>query len=309
MKTNITQLVTLLLAINGFCVLVDNSLLKRHKEKIYYSFINLFSFLDDTKIPKLHQQLALKITRSIEKLKIWNSQRYGFVIFAITASAVLTIIAYVIGYNLDSSNQQYVEVTRSIYDSGLIAVYFLIAILFNAVFDLASVTITKFHLKKMSTSNYLKFIIIACVDLILALSISIILLNLTFYFSLTLDSYRLNVAANYPHIIDVTAFHLNSIISLLKFDISEVFFLGDIWIPYTYVTYSLTTFIPTIILIIILLTLYLTKVVDVISRGSILLYLERTTEEKIESFKPFTLLGLMLSTTVLVMKVYIEFIK
>jgi hypothetical protein len=299
------KIVVSLTLINAVCILIDNWMLKRHKKALHGTFLVFFKFLRKTNIPNLHKGFAKFIISTSNKLRLKNNNTLGFVVFSIVLSILLTITAYNIGALLDSNNPAYVSGMKVINSTQLFYVYFTLAITVNCVFDVISLSMTRFHINKISTANNLLFFPIVLFDLAVAFTLSLILLETTFYITIYLEA-LLNsklLDIDYPPIAEVHNFYWDSMLLIFSNDRPEILlFREGTWIPYNFFLYAFTSFIPTILLLGTLICLYLCKFIISISKGSFLHYLEKTTEKNIDKFKPFTLIGYTISAIIVGIK-------
>jgi hypothetical protein len=242
---------------------------------------------------------------------MFGNQEYGFWFYAIVTSVILTLFSYMVGSSLDREiNGQFLENEQYMIDNGVFVVYLIVAIIANALFDLASLSISRYHIRILSHSGYVKFAFIILIDFTSALFLSILLLNLVFYFSLYFDGLRLGTEIAYPNIIELTIFHSKSMFKVLfEFQVTQILSLERIWIPFSYVVYSVTTFIPTFFFLTFLLCIYLLKIMISIVRSIVLRYIDKVTEENEENVKPFTLIGITLSLMAAILRAVIEYSK
>ncbi|NLR91681.1 hypothetical protein [Flammeovirga agarivorans] len=307
----LSAFVLILLALNGIFICFDSWLLKNEKKKLYHFLVESFIKIDDVKVPHIHKHLAKKVSSKLDELKIFGIKKYGFGSYALISSVILTITSYLIGSSIDRVvNSQFLKNENYIFEAGFFVPYFLIAVIANATFDITSLSISRFHIRTLGDSGYLKFILIILKDLACAFILSLILLDIVFYFSLYFDSLRIGIDVIYPNIFDVTKFHIKSIFNtVFKFQFDEVLSLEKVWIPFSYIIYSVSTFIPTLLFLTFLSLVYIIKVLISMTKSIVLRYINRVTDDEEENIKPFTLIGVTLTLIAAILKVVIEYNK
>ncbi len=279
---------------------------------MYLLYIAIFLKIEETKIPDMHKLAAQVISDFLNRLMFAKSNVIGFILFAFVFSSILTIVSFYVGAELDKYNTEYTVGYERIVKQGYLLPYLLVAVLINSVFDSASFTVTRFHIRKISNANSFLAPIFILVDATFSFFLAIFMLDVICYLSIYLQCLReINIVCEYPGLLNVTDFHLEALPELFKDDRADIMSLPNTnaFMPYTYYAFSFTAFVPTISVLLFLLTLYTTKIFLTLSKGLGLHYLNRAVESPESRFIPFTLIGSLLSVFVSIGKLSIELSK
>lgn len=208
-----------------------------------------------TTVPDIHRRCAYHIDNYFSSL--WsNKNKALLIVYAILWSAVLTLLAIIIGHNLDKKFEQYQYGLELLKLRSLLTPTIITAIVMNIIFDLTSLRITKHHISLMKSSSGFRFPFILIRDILTALGVALLLIVVTYYGSIYFDSNMSLGIGDMTPILDVINLCIVGLYKTITANCNETIWLYDTWIPYSYFTFSLTAFVPTLLLALFLFSAY-----------------------------------------------------
>ena len=282
------------------CILAEYFLDKEKREKLYRYFNIFYKWLDSLEIPNVHRKLSMQLDKIFDSGNLKAKSRLSIILWSICFSFTLTTISLIIGYSIETRSEWFSNIDVFI-ENGTIPLYFIIGVALNAIFDLPSIFVTRQIIRRMTTTKSYLFPVYIIFDLVAALCLSVLLSTVTFYTSIIIIP---DEATQLPNLFDSIGFNFNTIISFLSFDKEIVLTYpnSDIWLPYVYIVFSVTTLVPTLMFLMIMVLLLILRFMFLpILKSFPMFYIKKATEEtangeKIDifKFKPFHLIGIVI---------------